>query len=66
MEAGKNCGVWFCTNENLVKIAMKKSTFKSEIEVSKEDRIITLSTCSYDFENARYVLLGRLKEIENN
>lgn len=51
------------TNENLVKTAMKKSTFKSEIEVSKEDRIITLSTCSYDFENARYVLLGRLKEI---
>jgi sortase B len=53
------------TNENLIKTAMKKSTFKSEIEVSNEDRIITLSTCSYDFENARYVILGVLKEIDN-
>ena len=24
MEAGKNCGVWFCTNENLVRRDMIK------------------------------------------
>lgn len=56
----KNSG----TNEKLIKTAISKSTFKSEIEVSNEDRIITLSTCSYAFENARYVLLGVLNEIE--
>jgi sortase B len=27
------------------------------------DRIVCLSTCAYDFENARYVLLGRLVEV---
>ena len=27
------------------------------------DKIITLSTCSYEFKNARYVLLGILKEV---
>lgn len=51
------------TNEKLIKTAIAKSTFKSDIEPSKEDRIITLSTCSYDFENARYVVLGILREI---
>ena len=52
------------TNDKLIKTALSKSTFESEIEVSNEDRIITLSTCSYAFENARYVLLGVLKKIE--
>lgn len=51
------------TNEKLIKTAIKKSTFKSELEVTKEDKIITFSTCDYDFENARYVLLGILKEV---
>ena len=36
------------------------STFQSEVEVGAGDRIVSLSTCSYDFENARYVLFGRL------
>jgi hypothetical protein len=30
------------------------------VEVGLEDRFVTLSTCSYEFENARYVLIGRL------
>ena len=51
------------TNDKLIKTALSKSTFESEIEVSNEDRIITLSTCSYDYENARYVLLGVLRDI---
>ena len=49
--------------EKLIETAIKKSTFKSEIKPLKEDKIITLSTCSYDFEDARYVLLGILNEI---
>lgn len=51
-------------NERLLKTAINKSTFKSEVEVTKEDKIITFSTCSYDFQNARYILLGILREIE--
>ena len=51
------------TNEKLIKTAIKNSTFKSEIKPQETDKIITLSTCTYSFENARYVLLGVLKEI---
>lgn len=51
------------TNEKLINTAIKNSTFKSNVAVTKEDRIITLSTCSYNFENARYILLGVLREI---
>ena len=52
------------TNENLLKTAISKSTFKSEAEVTSQDKVLVLSTCSYDFENARYVLLGVLREID--
>lgn len=40
--------------------AIEKSTFSSNITPVATDRIITLSTCSYEFDNARYVLLGIL------
>lgn len=38
------------------------STFISNAEVSAEDRLVTLSTCSYDYDDARYVVIGRLRE----
>ena len=38
----------------------EKSTFDSPVEVTPDDRIVTLSTCIYDFDNARYVLFGKL------
>ena len=37
-----------------------KSTFKSDIELEYNDTIVTLSTCSYEFDNARYIVIGRL------
>lgn len=37
------------------------SCFDSEIQPEVTDTIITLSTCSYEFSYARFVLLGRLK-----
>lgn len=52
------------TNEELLQNAINKSTFKSEVEVTEQDKILVLSTCSYDFKNARYILLGVLREIE--
>ena len=37
-----------------------KSTFKTNVELEYSDTIVTLSTCSYEFDNARYIVIGRL------
>lgn len=50
-------------NEELMQIAIRNSTFESDIKVTEQDKILVLSTCSYDYENARYILLGILREI---
>ena len=41
------------------------SNFRSDVEVTAEDRIITLSTCSYVFNNARYVVMGKLVPLDS-
>ncbi len=38
----------------------KRSTFKSDVEVQPGDRLISLCTCAYVFDNARFLLIGRL------
>ena len=44
-----------------------KSDFKANMELKTTDRFVTLSTCSYAYKNARYVIHGRLvKEEEEN
>lgn len=40
--------------------AKEKSTFKSEVEITKNDTLITLSTCSYEYDNARYIVIGKI------
>lgn len=40
----------------------EKSDFSSDVQVRENDRIVTLSTCAYSFENARYVVHGKLAE----
>jgi len=37
-----------------------KSIHKSDIDVNEDDKIITLSTCSYEFNDARMVVHGKL------
>ena len=37
-----------------------KSQYKSYIDVNENDKIITLSTCSYEFNDARMVVHGKL------
>lgn len=37
-----------------------KSDFRADVDVSPGDRIVTLATCSYVFDNARYVVHGKL------
>lgn len=44
--------------------AEERSCFTSGIAPAATDRILTLSTCSYEFDNARFVLLGILKPEE--
>ena len=43
--------------------AMRKTDFRSGTEVLTTDRLVTLSTCAYAFEDARYIALGRLLTI---
>lgn len=50
-------------NINKVNEFIKKSNFKSDVLLTKNDKFITLSTCSYDYEDARYILIGVLREI---
>lgn len=40
--------------------AVQRSYFSSETVPQPTDRVITFSTCSYEFDNARFVLLGKL------
>lgn len=37
-----------------------RSLFDIPVDVNEEDEIITLSTCCYDYDNARFVIMGRL------
>lgn len=44
----------------LVRQAMADSTFAAPEEIAEGDRFLVLSTCSYEFENARFLLIGRM------
>jgi sortase B len=44
--------------------SIKKSTFDSGIgitDLSDDDKLVMLSTCSYEYENARFVVVGVIK-----
>ena len=40
-----------------------RSTFRSPIEVTASDRVLALVTCTYSFENARYLLFGIMEPV---
>lgn len=40
-----------------------RSTFKSDVELENNDIVVTLSTCSYEFDDARYIVIGRLVRV---
>ena len=58
----------FETNEQYVRYLTNnfklQSTFKSDIDISAEDKYVIFSLCSYDVDNGRYLLLGRLKPVK--
>ncbi len=49
--------------DGLIAAVRQNSTFQSAAAVTDGERIITLITCAYDFDGARYVLVGVLREI---
>lgn len=50
-------------DKNIRNNLMRQSNFKNEIQISDEDKFLTLSTCAYDFDDARFILIGVLREI---
>ncbi|MCQ2555375.1 MAG: class B sortase [Clostridia bacterium] len=41
-----------------------KSDIKTGVEISKDDRFVTLSTCSLAYDDARQLVIGKLVEME--
>lgn len=48
----------------LVHELSRSSSFKADVELGENDKLIILSTCVYDYDNARYVVVGALKEMK--
>jgi len=40
------------------------STFRSNVKATADDRYLILSTCDYQFENARYAVVGKLTPVD--
>jgi len=43
--------------------AVANSTFISQVSWQEGDKLLTMSTCSYEYENARYVLMGVMEPL---
>lgn len=48
-----------------VQESKNKSSFKSDVDVKEDDKIITFSTCEYDYDGERYILLGVLSALSD-
>lgn len=42
--------------------SLESSTFKSKVDLATVEKVVTLSTCTYEFRNARYVLVCKMTE----
>lgn len=49
--------------ESLLAFASSKSTFITSESATDSDRLIVLSTCSYEFDDARYIVIGVLRPL---
>ena len=52
--------------ENYLKSISKRSNFKTDVSVTVYDRIVALVTCTYEYDDARYVVHGKLVPIPEN
>ena len=46
-----------------IELVKDLSTFKSDVQVKETDHIVTLSTCTYERDDGRYVVVGKLVQI---
>ena len=64
---GPSWRLWFSDDDDefkeWVNAARARSDFVSDVEVRPSDQVVTLSTCSLAFYDARYVVVGRLLPI---
>ena len=44
--------------------AYSYSNFTSNVRATAQDHIVILSTCSYEYDDARYIVLGKLVPID--
>ena len=51
-------------DESKIEESIQNSDFNSDVEVREEDKIMTLSTCAYEYDGARYIIMGVLHEIK--
>lgn len=49
--------------QNYIEELCMKSTFKSKNVYEYGDNVVTLSTCSYEYDDARYVVIGKIVKI---
>jgi len=49
--------------EALITYAARNTTFASKTQYAPGDRVVALSTCSYEFDGARYVVIGALASV---
>ncbi|MDD6032263.1 MAG: class B sortase [Oscillospiraceae bacterium] len=47
--------------DQLLQSLLEASCFRTDVEVTDDDRLLTLSTCVYDYKDARFVLVGVLR-----
>ena len=50
--------------QDWLEVSQMRSHFYSDVTPTIEDHIMTLSTCSYDIADGRFVLLGILRELD--
>ena len=50
--------------QNWINSCIRQSNFTANVQVGPEDRIVTLSTCVYNYTNARYVLQCKMVKVE--
>jgi len=65
ISAGKWREQGFMYPENagaLLSCAARSTTFESGLNYAEGDRIIALSTCSYEFDGARFVVIGLIRD----
>jgi len=48
--------------EDYIARIRRLSFFSSDVEVTADDRIVSLCTCAYDYTNARLIIVGKLVE----